>query len=179
MNADNTAALPLGRSKQPAVFKPSRKIRVVLKNGEIRSTNVDLVFRELIRAKGARLDNSSTKQVIVSGQVPAEAVVTLANWLKSTQEEMLKLLGITQTTFGRRKQAGTLRADEADRVYRYTRLYTLATKLFHGDADATRKWLNTPAYAFNGETPLRHAATEHGAHEVETLIGRIEHGIPS
>ena len=101
MNTANAAVLPLGRSKQPAVFRPSRKIRAVLKNGEIRSTNVDLVFRELIRAKGARVDSSSTKQVIVSGQVPAEAVVTLASWLKSTQEEMLKLLGITQTTLSR------------------------------------------------------------------------------
>ena len=64
-------------------------------------------------------------------------------------------------------------------VYRYTRLAALATDMFHGDGEAARHWLKSPAYAFKGETPLEHAQTEYGAREVENLIGRIRHGIPS
>jgi uncharacterized protein (DUF2384 family) len=51
--------------------------------------------------------------------------------------------------------------------------------MFHGDEEAARRWLKSPAYLFRGETPLEHAKTEYGAREVETLIGRIRHGILS
>jgi uncharacterized protein (DUF2384 family) len=51
--------------------------------------------------------------------------------------------------------------------------------MFHGDKEAARGWLKTPAYAFKGETPLERARTEYGADQVEQLIGRIRHGIPT
>lgn len=60
-----------------------------------------------------------------------------------------------------------------------TRLVALATDMFHGDGEAAQQWLKSPAHAFKGETPLEHAQTEYGTREVENLIGRIRHGIPS
>jgi uncharacterized protein (DUF2384 family) len=51
--------------------------------------------------------------------------------------------------------------------------------MFHGDGEAAQQWLKSPAHAFKGETPLEHAQTEYGAREVENLIGRTRHGIPS
>jgi putative toxin-antitoxin system antitoxin component (TIGR02293 family) len=51
--------------------------------------------------------------------------------------------------------------------------------LFEGDANAARQWLTAPQPALGGSTPGDYAATELGAREVENLIGRLEHGIPS
>ena len=52
-----------------------------------------------------------------------------------------------------------------------------AIKLFDGDSNAATRWLNTPNKALSNQTPLDYSGTESGAHEVENLIGRIEHGV--
>lgn len=149
-------------------------------NEDSLSRNADLAFYELMGSKGGvELKAFSTAELIESGQVPAGVVYGLAGSLKTDCKDTLKLLKISRSTFYRRKRSGVLNSDEAYRVYRYVRLYTLAHTLFHGDADSAREWLNQPAYVLGSETPLQHAATKTGAHEVEILIGRIQHGIPS
>jgi putative toxin-antitoxin system antitoxin component (TIGR02293 family) len=57
------------------------------------------------------------------------------------------------------------------------RLYRQAVELFEGDVAAAREWLNSPAKAFAGRTPLQAAETEVGAREVENLIRRLEYGV--
>lgn len=151
----------------------------MVKDEDTISPNADLIFYELMSSTGEELKVFSTAEAIESGQVPAGVVSGLSGYLKADCKDTLKLLKISRSTFYRRKRSGVLNSDEAYRVYRYVRLYTFADTLFHGDADSAREWLNRPAYAFSGKTPLQHAATERGANEVETLIGRIQHGIPS
>ncbi len=151
----------------------------MVKNENTLSPNADLNFYELMRSTGAELKFSSTAEAIESGQVPTGVVSGLAGCLQTDCKDTLKLLKMSRSTFYQRKRSGVLNSDEAYRVYRYVRLYTFAHTLFHGDADSAREWLSRPAYAFRSKTPLQHATTEIGAHEVETLIGRIRHGIPS
>lgn len=151
----------------------------MVKNENTLSPNADLNFYELMRSTGAELKFSSTAEAIESGQVPTGVVSGLAGCLQTDCKDTLKLLKMSRSTFYRRKRSGVLSRGEADRVYRYVRLYTFAHTLFHGDADSAREWLSRPADAFRSKTPLQHATTEIGAHEVETLIGRIRHGIPS
>jgi putative toxin-antitoxin system antitoxin component (TIGR02293 family) len=86
---------------------------------------------------------------------------------------------ITTRTLARRKREGRLRPDESDRLVRAARLFAQAVGLFEGDEKAARQWLNVPQPALGGSTPWDFAATEIGAREVEGLIGRLEHGIPS
>ena len=62
---------------------------------------------------------------------------------------------------------------------RVLRIYSLTVNLFHGDRGEALRWLNSPAYAFRGMAPLEHAKTVQGAEEVELLIGRMKHGIPT
>lgn len=89
------------------------------------------------------------------------------------------ILQIPMRTLARRKKEGRLRPDESDRLVRLARLYVKTLELFGNRADAARHWLMSPAQAIGGATPLEYATTEIGAREVEHLIGRLEHGIPS
>lgn len=102
----------------------------------------------------------------------------LREMLGLTEEKMGSLLGMSRATLHRRKKTGHLDRAESDRLVRYARILNCATGLFLSQEKAA-KWLGSPAVAFNGETPLDYADTEIGAREVEGLIGRIEHGIPS
>lgn len=89
------------------------------------------------------------------------------------------LVRIRPRTLARRKEKGRLAPDESDRLLRLTRVFAKALSLFDGDLQAARKWLLSPQPALDGVAPIEFARTEVGAREVENLIGRLEHGIPS
>jgi len=89
------------------------------------------------------------------------------------------LVQIPERTLARRKQKGALLPTESERVFRISRVLTKATDLFEGDREAALAWLAAPSRALGNERPLDLARTEVGAREVEDLIGRLEHGIPS
>lgn len=94
-----------------------------------------------------------------------------------TSEQMIDLLQIPKRTLARRKAAGRLSAEESDRLVRLARVYAKALHLFGGDTEKTTAWLSEAQRAFNGVTPLEMARTEVGAHEVERLVGQLEHGV--
>lgn len=110
---------------------------------------------------------------------PVGAVSRLVQYLDVPQSTGLSLLQLKPATYSRRKEKGKLDAFESDRVYRYAKLAQLATAMFHGDEEEAKTWLKTPLSVFSDETPLERAQTEFGANQVEQLIGRIRHGIPT
>jgi putative toxin-antitoxin system antitoxin component (TIGR02293 family) len=93
--------------------------------------------------------------------------------------DLAELVRISPRTLARRKEKGRLEPDESDRLLRVARIFAKALGLFEGEFQAARGWLFAPQPALNGATPIAFARTEVGAREVEQLIGRLEHGIPS
>ena len=89
------------------------------------------------------------------------------------------LIQTPSRTLTRRKTEGRLAPEESDRLLRAARVFGRTLELFEGDADAARNWLTAPQPALGGHPPLQLSGTEVGATEVEGLIGRLEHGIPS
>ena len=90
-----------------------------------------------------------------------------------------ELTQIRSRTLTRRKEAGRLDPEESDRLLRASRVFGRALELFEGDGEAARDWLSRTQMALGGLAPLELAKSEVGAREVESLIGRLEHGIPS
>ena len=96
-----------------------------------------------------------------------------------SQQAVSDLTHIPPRTLVRRRQKGKLAPDESDRLLRASRVFARALELFEGDVDASLNWLTNPHVALGDLAPLSLADTEVGASEVENLIGRLEHGIPS
>lgn len=90
-----------------------------------------------------------------------------------------RLTQIPARTLARRRQLGKLGPEESERLLRASRVFGRALELFEGDPEATRDWLWSRQPALGGSAPLEVAESELGAKEVENLIGRLEHGIPS
>lgn len=95
------------------------------------------------------------------------------------KKDVLSLVDIKERTLARRKEEGRLRPEESDRLVRAARIFAQAVELFEGDRESARRWLTSTQVALGGETPVEYASTEVGAREVESLIGRLEHGIPA
>ena len=90
-----------------------------------------------------------------------------------------ELTQIRLRTLTRRKAKGKLDPEESDRLLRASRVFLRALELFEGDDEAALAWLSRAQPALGGLPPLELAQSDVGAKEVEDLIGRLEHGIPS
>lgn len=92
-------------------------------------------------------------------------------------ERLRVAVRITPRTLTRRKKERKLSPEESDRLVSVSRLLAQTFELFEGNAEAGRRWFQSPNRALNGQSPIEVAATETGAREVENLIGRLEHGV--
>ena len=85
------------------------------------------------------------------------------------------LIGMSASTYNRRKKEERLTPGESEGVYRYAALLERAYTVF-GDEDNARVWLNSPVRALGNRVPLEYAKTEPGANLVMQILGRLEHG---
>jgi len=115
---------------------------------------------------------------VVSQGLPFGELEVLREQLDLPLDSLASYLGLARATLHRRKIAGQLTADESDKVLRFARLLGQAAKIFTGMAGA-REWLKAAQYGLGGVVPLEFAGTEVGAREVESLLGRIDHGVYS
>jgi putative toxin-antitoxin system antitoxin component (TIGR02293 family) len=96
-----------------------------------------------------------------------------------TAAAIAELIQIPTRTLTRRKAEGKFAPDESDRLVRAARVFGRTMELFEGNAAEALGWIAAPQPALGGRIPLEFARTEVGAGEVESLVGRLEHGIPS
>lgn len=83
---------------------------------------------------------------------------------------------LPRKTLANRRKLGTLTPEQSDRLVRVARVIAAAVETF-GGGEKAGTWLRRPTTALAGESPLELLDTDEGAREVETLLGRIAHGI--
>jgi putative toxin-antitoxin system antitoxin component (TIGR02293 family) len=110
--------------------------------------------------------------------LPTRAFVALASTLGVSESDLARMLAIPQRTLTRRLQAGRFKPEESERILRLARVIESAQELF-SSRERVRHWLIRPAPALGGRTPLIYLDTDIGTREVENLLGRLKHGIPT
>jgi putative toxin-antitoxin system antitoxin component (TIGR02293 family) len=83
---------------------------------------------------------------------------------------------LPRKTLANRRKIGSLTPEQSDRLLRVARVVATAEETF-GNQQKAGTWLRRPTSALAGERPLDLLDTDEGAREVETLLGRIAHGI--
>jgi putative toxin-antitoxin system antitoxin component (TIGR02293 family) len=83
---------------------------------------------------------------------------------------------LPRKTLANRRRLGTLTPEQSDRLVRVARVIAAAEETF-GSREKAGTWLRRPTTALAEESPLDLLDTDEGAREVETLLGRIAHGI--
>jgi putative toxin-antitoxin system antitoxin component (TIGR02293 family) len=110
--------------------------------------------------------------------LPFSALESVRARLGLTVPETASVLQMPARTLARRRQAQKLAADESDRLYRLVRVAAHAVDVL-GSEEKAAAWLRHPNRALNSEPPLHLLDTDVGSRQVEDVLGRIEHGIPS
>ena len=119
-------------------------------------------------------DSIDLAQAVRRG-LPVSAVEHLLTTGRLTMAEVDKVV-LPRKTLANRRKVGTLTAEQSDRLVRVARMLAMAEETF-GRRDKAAAWLRRPTTALAGEQPLALLDTDEGAREVETLLGRINHGI--
>jgi putative toxin-antitoxin system antitoxin component (TIGR02293 family) len=81
-------------------------------------------------------------------------------------------------TLARRKKERRLSATESDRLVRVARVAASAEAVL-GDRQKAGRWLQKPNRALGRAVPLDLLGSDLGAGQIETILGRIEHGVHS
>jgi putative toxin-antitoxin system antitoxin component, TIGR02293 family len=112
---------------------------------------------------------------IVRHGLPVGAVQHMLDSGRLTVAELDKVV-LPRKTLANRRKVGTLTAEQSDRLLRVARVVAMAEETF-GNQQKAAAWLRRPTSPLAGERPLDLLDTDEGAREVETLLGRIAHGI--
>jgi putative toxin-antitoxin system antitoxin component (TIGR02293 family) len=91
-------------------------------------------------------------------------------------EDTASILRIPARTLARRKRERRLSPDESDRLFRLSRIATLAEEVL-GDREKAARWLRAENRALGNAPPLSRLDTDLGAEEVETVLVRLAHGV--
>jgi putative toxin-antitoxin system antitoxin component (TIGR02293 family) len=112
---------------------------------------------------------------LVRRGLPVGAVQFVLDSGRLTPAELDQIV-LPRKTLANRRKLGTLTAEQSDRLVRVARVLAAAEETF-GSQEKAGVWLRRPTTALAGERPLHLLDTDEGAREVETLLGRISHGI--
>jgi putative toxin-antitoxin system antitoxin component (TIGR02293 family) len=103
------------------------------------------------------------------------AVENLGKFLGESSLRLMRIIESNERTAQRRREQGTLTAEESDRIARIARVAQRAIEAF-GDKDQAREWIKRPNRALRSFAPLGLLGTDAGAALVTDELGRIEYG---
>lgn len=158
------------------VYKPLLKPQVLIGTHllGIDVSNTDELIAVLQKGISFKvLETLGAQTVAVGGSLKANPETARLAGLR-----MAQLIGISESTYQRRKLEKKLLPKESEGVYRYAALLARASEVFT-TPEAARQWLNQPVRALGDKIPLEYARTEVGAALVMQILGRIEHGVVS
>jgi len=105
------------------------------------------------------------------------AQMTVAVWIERQADQSDYRLVVSRRTLSHRKHhRQPLSADESDRLARVLRVLLLAEETFQSP-DKALAWLRRQNRALQGSVPLELLDTGGGARAVETVLGRLAHGV--
>jgi putative toxin-antitoxin system antitoxin component (TIGR02293 family) len=108
--------------------------------------------------------------------IPFDALESFVKTMNIPLPEVTKVLGLAARTLARRKHQRILTPIESDRLYRLARISCITIDVL-GSSEKATHWLERPNRALGGETPLSILDTDIGVRQVETVLGRIAHGV--
>jgi putative toxin-antitoxin system antitoxin component (TIGR02293 family) len=112
---------------------------------------------------------------LVRRGLPVSTIQFILDTGRMTLTELDRIVLPRKTLMNRRK-LGSLTPEQSDRLVRVARLIAVAEETF-GSQGKANIWLRRPTAALGGDRPLDLLDTDEGARQVETLLGRIGHGI--
>ena len=108
--------------------------------------------------------------------LPVASLAAVASAFALDPAAIAAVLRIPARTLARRRHQRRLSPEESDRLFRLSRVATLAEDVLGGRPRAAA-WLRAANRELGGATPLSRLDTDLGAEEVEASLLRLAHGV--
>lgn len=116
------------------------------------------------------------KRATVDG-IPSTSFDYLRVLLNVPLDDLCSLTHMSKRTVARRRKENiSFKNEEAERIIHTAATFQRALGLFE-DLNKARWWFKESLPGLGGETPLKMCSTYTGMREVDSLIGRIQHGV--
>jgi putative toxin-antitoxin system antitoxin component (TIGR02293 family) len=121
-------------------------------------------------------DPGAIHRAIDHATIHGTAISQLRELLTVARRELAPAFAMAERTLTRLEGSRKpLSVEDADRVYRVSRIADLATRMI-GDPEKAHRWLRIPVPALGGARPLDMVKTDAGAREVERVLHAIGYG---
>ena len=124
----------------------------------------------------AKLTSLGDLHAAVRRGLPRGVVAKLAQAAASSRDDQRHVAHLVASEATLKRNA-VLSAAASERAERLARIVALAWDVL-GGASQARDWLQRPNILL-GAAPIRHAATDLGARQVEQILANIEYGLPA
>jgi putative toxin-antitoxin system antitoxin component (TIGR02293 family) len=179
---------PKSADRSSAAAEPGTDLSTLRRGGSLPSrssaTSTEKAADRLAQALrsdvvGGRLLHlvEGSEEAIRNG-LPFASLEAAISRFKLHRDEVAALLHLSPRTFMRRKIEKRLHPEESDRLVRIVRVIALASEVLESEQRALA-WLRASNRALGGRSPLALMDLDLGVHQVEQLLGRIEHGVYS
>lgn len=119
---------------------------------------------------------SAEKIRIIRKGLSASLLNDMAGYLNLSKGELFSIVRTPESTAHKLiKEDRLLDAGASERVIRVIEIARMANEVF-GGSELGARWLKTPNFALNGETPLSMLDTEPGALLVRQILNAIDYG---
>ena len=125
-----------------------------------------------------QVQSTEDVRAMIHQGLPYRSLEVLASKFHLDLPRVSKILSVPPRTMARRKAERRLTAQESDRLARLARILTYATEVF-GTAEKASMWVSRSNRILQGTPPIELLDTDLGTQVVETMLGRIEHGVIS
>ena len=112
---------------------------------------------------------------LIRDGLPVDVIDTLIVDKTVTPDEVRRIIMPPKAVSERRRKGG-LTPEQSGRVIRVARIFAEALETF-GSREKALTWMRRACSVLGGEAPIDLLDTEEGAHLVESLLGRIAHGL--
>jgi len=112
---------------------------------------------------------------LIGDGLPVDVIDALIVGKTVTPDEVRRIIMPSKALSERRRKGG-LTPEQSDRVIRVARIFAEALETF-GSREKALTWMRRASAALGGEAPIDLLDTEEGARLVESLLGRIAHGL--
>lgn len=125
------------------------------------------------------LDPQSSNDLVAAiiRGLPVECLETCATNSGLAVGALVHVVGLHPRKLARRRTKGRLTSAESDHLVSLANTIACVMNLFSGDKASAANWFITPSLALGNITPLQMTRTHTGCRAVETVIGRLEHGV--
>ncbi len=149
----------------------------VLKSSNVRAGNGKMKWSIIVdRDKFAWSTSMDRVQIIRKG-LPYESIEVISKKADFSIKEVLRSLGLPQTTYNKKKKDNDLLSGRDSEVILFlSELLDFGLEVFDNEKEKFQRWLKKPNISLGGATPESLFDSLTGIQEVKNTLNRLEYG---